>query len=142
MKKVLSVFLVMILLISGLFVFSGCGKTEDKKEEKKQDLSAVSGNYQGKYTKFVGDDDSAKVEDEPFSLELKADGTGTHYRDDYQFDVTWSLDGDKFKMIETFMGDSIEYTGTLKDDELDIFNGDPDDIWTCEYVYHRIIYDD
>ncbi len=134
MKKVLSVSLVMILLISGLFIFTGCGKTEEKKEEKKQDLSAAAGTYTGKYVKLVGD--TEKVEEE-FSLELKADGTGVHNRDDYSFDVTWSLDGDKFKMTETFIGDPIIYTGTLKDGKLDIFNGDPDDIWTYEYVYEK-----
>ena len=139
MKKVLSIFLVMILLISGLFVFSGCGKTEEKKEEKKQDLSAVSGTYIGKYVKLVGD--TQEVE-EVFSLELNADGTGVHYRDDYSFNVTWSLDGDKFEMTETFIGDPIIYTGTLKDDKLDIFNGDPNNIWTYEYVYNRVIIND
>lgn len=135
MKKVLSLTLVMLLLLSGLFIFTGCGKTEDKKEEKKQGLSAVAGTYTGKYTKLVGD--TQMNEDEEFSLELKADGTGVHNRDDYSFDVTWSLDGDKFKMTETFIGDPIIYTGTLKDGKLDIFNGDPENIWTYEYVYEK-----
>ncbi len=137
MKKVLSLTLIMILLISGMFVFTGCGKNDNKKDEKKQDLSAVAGTYTGKYTKFVGDPDTAKVEDEEFSLELNADGTGKHNRDDYSFKVTWSLDGDKFKMSETFIGDPIEYTGTLKDGKLDIFNGDPNNDLTCEYVYEK-----
>ena len=38
-------------------------------------------------------------------------------------------------MEETFVGDPIVYTGTLKDGKLDIFNGDKDDIFTYEYVY-------
>ena len=138
MKKALSLSLLIVLLISGLCVFTGCKKDENEKADKKQDLSEFAGTYTGLYTKLVGDDsEGAKNEDEEFSLELKADGTGTHNRDDYSFDVTWSLDGDKFKMTETFIGDPIEYTGTLKDGKLDIFNGDPEDMWTYEYVYEK-----
>lgn len=33
------------------------------------------------------------------------------------------------------MGMKIDYTGTMKGDELSIFNGDPEDDFTCEYVY-------
>ena len=40
-------------------------------------------------------------------------------------------------MTEKFLGSTIDYTGTLKDDKLDIFNGDPDDMWTYEYVYKK-----
>lgn len=40
-------------------------------------------------------------------------------------------------MSETFIGDPIEYTGTLKDGKLDIFNGNPDDDFSCEYVYEK-----
>ena len=29
------------------------------------------------------------------------------------------------------------YTGTLVNGKLDIFNGDPEDIWSCEYVYEK-----
>lgn len=136
MKKILSVLLVVILLVAALFILTGCGeKTENKSE--KADLSSVAGTYNGEYSKFVGDPDSSKRTDEPFSLELKADGTGTHNRDDSSFNLTWSLDGENFKMTETFLGASIEYTGTLKDGRLDIFNGDPSDDLTCEYVYTK-----
>ena len=75
MKKILSISLVMVLLISGLFVFTGCEKEESKKkEDKKTDLSTVAGTYTGQYTKLVGD--STKEYDDEFSLELKEDGTG------------------------------------------------------------------
>ena len=76
-------------------------------------------------------------EEEEFSLELKKNGTGKHNRNDMSFDVTWKLDGEDFTMQETFLGMTIDYTGTLKDGELDIFNGDPEDIWTYEYVYEK-----
>ena len=133
MKKIISIALVVMLLIAGLFVLTGCGKDDGNK----QDLSAVAGTYKGKYTKFVGDPDTAKNDKEEFTLELKADGTGTHNRDDSSFKVTWSLDGENFKMSETFIGDPIEYTGTLKDGKLDIFNGDPNNDLSCEYVYEK-----
>ena len=97
----------------------------------------AAGTYKGIYTKFVGDDDDAKVTDEVFSLELKGDGTGIHHRDDLDINVTWTLDGEKFTMQETFMGIKLDYTGTLVNGKLDIFNGDPEDIWSCEYVYEK-----
>ena len=129
MKKSLIVILVAILLISGLFILTGCGN--------KQELSNSAGTYKGLYTKFVGDPDTAKVEDEEFTLELKADGTGTHNRDGENFNVTWKLDGNNFTMKETFLGMSIDYTGTLTEGKLDIFNGEPSDDLTCEYVYEK-----
>ncbi len=93
--------------------------------------------WNGLYTKFVGDDDSARDEDGKFSLELYEGGTGVHHRDDMDFKVTWELDGEDFTMKETFIGDPIVYTGTMSGDDLDIFNGDPEDIWSCDYVYVR-----
>lgn len=137
MKKLLSISLVIVLLLSGLFVFTGCEKEEEtkKKDEKKTDLSAVAGTYAGQYTKLVGS--TTKEDDEEFSLELKEDGSGVHNRNNATYKVKWSLNGEKFKMTETFLGSSIEYTGTLKNDKLDIFNGDPDDKWTYEYVYKK-----
>lgn len=98
-------------------------------------LKAASGTYVGKYTKLVGDD--TKEEDDPFSVTLKDDGTGTSARKGAVYQITWTLEGEKFTMKETFMGLSIDYTGTLKDGNLDIFNGDPTDIWTYEYVYAK-----
>ena len=35
------------------------------------------------------------------------------------------------------MGMKMDYTGTLKDGVLHLFNGDPSDVWTCEYVYQK-----
>ena len=91
--------------------------------------------WTGIYTKLVGDDDSAKNEDEKFSLELYEDGTGVHHRDDMDFKVTWEKNGDEFTMNETFIGDPIVYTGKVEGNELHLFNGDPTDSWTYEYVY-------
>lgn len=137
MKKVLKVSIVIALLLSGLLLFTGCDNKEEneKKKEEEVDLSSVAGTYTGKYYKLVGDKE--KIKDEEFSLELKKDGTGVHNRDDSSYKVTWSLEGKDFKMSEKFVGDPIEYTGTLENDRLDIYNGDPDDIWTYEYVYTK-----
>ncbi len=123
MKYFKGVFLLTIVAFSFL-VLTGCGK----------DLSAYAGTYEGKYTKLVGDE--AKNEEEEFSLELKKDGTGVHNRDGESYNVTWTLDGEKFAMTETFIG-KIEYTGTLKDGHLSIFNGDPTNDFTYEYVYDK-----
>jgi len=97
----------------------------------------AAGTYKGLYTKFVGDDDDAKNTEDEFTLILNADGKGTHKRDGEEFKVTWTLDGENFAMTETFLGLSIEYTGTLVGNRLDIFNDDPENIFTCEYVYEK-----
>ena len=97
-------------------------------------MKAAAGTYVGQYTKVVGDDTQNQ---ETFSLKLAEDGTGKHSRDGMEFNVTWTLEGETFTMKETFLGASIEYTGTLKDGVLDIFNGDPKNLLTYEYIYQK-----
>ena len=125
MKKNFKMLLVLVLF--GVIFITGCGKSN---------LKDVAGTYEGEYTKFVGDPDTAKDESE-FSLVLNEDGTGKHNRDGESFDVKWSVDGEKFSMTETFLGITNEYTGTLKEGKLDIFNGDPENDFTAEYVYTK-----
>ena len=142
MKKNLTILLLAILLVWGLFILTCCGNTTDNQSQNEsqnqsQNTSGVEGTYKGLYTKFVGDPETSKVEDEAFSLELKGDGTGTHNRDDSSFKVTWSLEGNKFSMKETFLGAAIDYTGTLENGKLDIFNGEESEDLTCEYVYEK-----
>lgn len=138
MKKIIHVLLVIALLLTSIFVLTACGEEEEEsKSSKKQTLKAAAGNYEGKYTKFVGDTDENKNEEDEFSLELKADGTGISSREGEEYELTWKLKGEKFSMTETFMGLTIDYTGTLKDGKLDIFNGDPKEDFTCEYVYEK-----
>ena len=97
-------------------------------------MRSAAGKYVGQYTKLVDDDTK---HEESFSLTLNADGTGTHARNDMEFKVTWTLDGEKFTMKETFIGDPITYSGTLKDGVLDIVNGDPNTPSTWNYVYKK-----
>ena len=126
MKRLNACVLLIIVVAMLASVLAGCGKSAEK---------SVIGTYEGQYTKFVGDPDEAKVTDEEFSLELKSGGVGIHHRDGMDFNLTWNLEGENFTMKETFLGISIDYTGTLKDGRLDIFNNDPEDDFTCEYVY-------
>ncbi len=85
----------------------------------------------------MGDNEDAKVTNEEFSLVLEANGKGKFIRDGAEFDLTWKLDGENFSMTETFLGISNDYTGTLKDGKLDIFNGDPEEPFTCEYYFEK-----
>lgn len=126
-KKLLALTLVVALLAALLAACSGGDPA----------IKAAVGSYVGEYTKFVGDGDDAKDSSAPFSLDLTEDGKGTHHRDDLHIPITWKLEGEKITVTETFLGIELEYTGTLKDGKLDLFNGDPSDIWTCEYVYHK-----
>ena len=96
-------------------------------------LAAAVGTWTGLYTKLAGDSDDAK-RTEPFSLELKDDGTGIHRRDDNAYDVTWTLEGETFTMSEYGI---VNYTGTLKDGRLELLNGAADDIWAMQYVYEK-----
>ena len=125
MKKYSKILMVAVLALSVLLI-TGCGS---KKDEKKD----AAGTYKGTYTKLVGDD--TKNTDEEFSLELKEDGTGKHNRDGESYDVEWNIEGEKFTMTDKFGPLTIDYTGTLKDGKLQIYNGDPKDIWTYEYNY-------
>ena len=97
----------------------------------------VAGVYTGVYYKFAADPDTAKVTDDPFSLTLNADGTGTHERDDMEFDVTWTLDGEDFRMEEKFLGDPNIYEGTLSGDDLVLYTPGKDDPMAYEYVYTK-----
>ena len=126
MKKLLVLTLAALMLLA----LGACGK----KEPTPQELAA--GTYNLVHGKFVGDDEWQT--EEGVYLVLNADGTGTSTRDGETFKMTWTIDGEKFTMKETFIGMSIDYTGTLKDGELHTFNDDPADPLTYEYVYAKV----
>ena len=65
MKKVLSIALVTIMLLSGLAIFSGCGDNKggnenEKKDENKVEISAVHGKGTIKVNVPKKEDGSAK----------------------------------------------------------------------------------
>ncbi len=124
------------LLMILAMVLGACGGSGGG-ESTTRNVNPAAGNWIGQYLKMVGDSYADRDQTSAFHLELKEDGTGTHYRDDLELEVKWTLDGEAFTMTETFMGMTIDYTGTLTGDDLDLFNADPDDIWTTEYVYVR-----
>lgn len=123
MKKIIALAVVLMMV----FALASCGNSA---------LKDAAGKYEGVHAKFVGSEDWDDV-DEAFSLELKADGTATSSREGMDFSATWELEGENFKMTESFLGLTIDYTGTLKDGELHIYNGDPEDDLTYEYVYKK-----
>ena len=118
----------LLALVLAAVLFAAC-------ESGDPAMKAAAGTYEGQYIKVVGDE--ARDYGESFTLTLLPDGTGTHARDDMEFKITWTLEGENFTMKETFIGDPISYTGTLHEGTLDIFNGDPNNIWTYEYVYSK-----
>ena len=89
--------------------------------------------WTGVYYKMVGS--SNTFTDDPFSLELYADGTGVHHRDGFHLNITWTQEGDAFSMTELLGGAA--YTGTMTESELHLFNGDPQNSFTFKYVYSR-----
>lgn len=115
------------------------GETPDtvrKKEEKTvtPEMLAAVGTYKGLYLQMVG---SETRQEEEFRLELKADGTGSQQRNGLDIRIPdWSLEGGQIKLTEKFLG-TIEYTGTLEGTKLSLFNGDPANSMTMEYVYEK-----
>lgn len=122
--------IVFALAVLMLLTLGACGK----KEPTPQELAA--GTYKLVHSKFAGD--SEWQTDESANVVLNADGTGTSTRNDETYKMTWTVEGEKFTMKETFMGITLDYTGTLKDGELHTYNGDPADPLTYEYVYAKV----
>ncbi len=122
MKKIIAAMLVIVMALA----LVACGASAEMK--------AAAGKWEGVQSKFVGDEE---WEEGGFSLELNDNGKGTSTRDGASYDITWSVEGENFTMSETFLGLTIEYTGTLKDGELHIYNGDPTNELTYEYIYKK-----
>ena len=100
-------------------------------------LSKYEGIYKLEYSKYVGDPDTAKETDEVGEITLSSDGKGKSIRDGLNIDIEWSIDGDNITLTEYYMGIKLDYNGTLKDNKLDIFNGDKTNQFTVEKVYIR-----
>lgn len=107
-----------------------------RKEEKTltPEMIAAVGIYKGLYTKLVGDE---KQNEETFQLELKDDGTGRQQRNNLDIKIPdWNVENGKVTLTEKFLG-KIDYTGTLEGTKLSLFNGDPTNPFTMEYVYEK-----
>lgn len=124
LKKIALVFTITF----GIFVFTACGK---------KDLSTYAGTYEKEYEKYVGSPETTKNTEDDWTVVLNADGTGKSNRDDESYDAEWSIDGDNFKFTEKFGPIKNEYTGTLKDGKIDMFNGDPNNDMTLEIVLNK-----
>lgn len=112
-------------------------KTVKEVKQVSAETAAAAGNYKGLYTKFVGDPDESKNDKEPFHLELNPDGTGKSFRNDLEIKIPdWSFDAGVFKMTEKFLG-TIDYTGSLDGNRLVLYNGDPENALTCQYVFEK-----
>lgn len=131
--KRISLLLVVLLLAVSLIA---CQKDKDTEETSKEPDPAV-GTYAGVYRKWVGSEEPTPAEDDPFSMDLNADGTGTFHRDEMDFELTWTLDGTAITIKETFLGMTNDYTGTLENGKLHIFNGDPENELTYEYMFEK-----
>ena len=118
MKKTIAV--VMALIMALMLV--ACGASQEMKD--------ASGTYKCREGKFVGDTEW-QPDDDDFTIELKDDGTGKSTRG-LSSDITWKVEGETFTMHEE-LGNT-DYTGTLKDGELHIYNGDPTNDITYEYI--------
>lgn len=127
MKKIQNLLLIAVLAI-GVFMITGCGK---------KDLKAYTGTYEKEYEKYVGDPETSKNTEDAWTIVLNEDGTGKSNRDDESYDAEWSIDGETFKFTEKFGPIKNEYTGTLKDGKIDMFNGDPKNDLTLEVVLNK-----
>ena len=126
MKRTVAVLLIVLLVC---MMFTGCIK---------KNRDPVLGSWRGVYIKFVADSEENEYAEDQFYLDLEKGGKGTHHRDNLDFDIVWALDGKDFTMTETYAGLTVVYKGKMTGEKLDIFNGDPEDPWTCEYVYEKV----
>ena len=127
------------LIVLDMYQICRVGETPSslrKKEEKEvtPEMLAAVGVYRGLYTKMVGSDTK---QEEEFTLTLMDDGTGKQQRNNLDIKIPdWTVEGGKVKLTEKFLG-KIDYTGTLDGTKLSLFNGDPENSFTMEYVYEK-----
>lgn len=130
MKKSIALLLAVLTLCT-VFAFTACKKDDGKGAENDKG----PGTFVCEKYKFVGDTEWST--DTEWKLVLGADGEGTSSRDGEEYKLTWKLDGEKITVTETFLTITLEYTGTLKDGVIDLFNGDPENDLTCEYIFSK-----
>ena len=122
MKKIICLLLVCFMLLIG------CGKNEVLSHE---------GVYKLVYTKYVGDKDKENNIDMTNKITLNSDGTGISVHDGVDHNITWSIDGINIKILESHTESILEYSGTLENNKLDIFDGNKSNSLTKELVYQK-----
>ena len=150
MKKAL----VIVLALCAILAFASCGKSNNDNKsneaaEQKTEAATKAATdaatdaateteaaanaevevYTGTKSKFVGD--TEWTEDE-FKLELNGDGTAALTYDGFTHNLTYTLVDDDLSMTEAGLG--TEYTGTFNGDELHLYNGDPTNDLTYEWL--------
>ncbi len=120
MKVMLRILAIALVLAIGLGVFASCGGSG----------TGFEGTYKCTRVKYVGEEDPTETED--WIIELKNGGKAVSKRDDFEYDSEWTLDGETFTFTETFQTISLEYTGTLKNGVIDVYDGDPTNDFTRE----------
>ena len=93
------------------------------------------GEWEGVYFKTITEN-VGNIEDE-FHLVLKDDGTGTNFRGGKEYAVTWTLNGEDFRMTELDSDDGKILSGTMYAGVLHLYDGDIYDLNTIEYIYGK-----
>lgn len=118
---------VALLALAMVLALVSCGASAEMK--------AASGTYKGTEYKYNGDSEWSDNSD--WTVTLNDDGTAKSARGGEEYKSEWTLEGEKFTLKETFMGMTLEYTGTLKDGKLEFYNGDPALEITCLYKFAK-----
>lgn len=95
--------IIVLMSLALAFGLTSCGK--------QQETDKHAGKYILTDEKFS--DGSGEISQE-WTLILEKDGKGKSNRSNLDIDVEWSVEGDKLKLTEHFLG-KIEWEGTIKD---------------------------
>lgn len=117
---------VALLALAMVLALVSCGASAEMK--------AAAGTYKGTEYKYNGDEEW--VDNSDWTIELNDDGTGKSKRGGEEYDAEWTLEGDKFTFTEKFVG-KLEYSGTLKDGKIELYDGDPSLEITCLYKFAK-----
>ncbi len=93
------------------------------------------GTYALEYSKYVGDSEDIKNTNDYAEIILESDGVGTSIRSGITHDIKWSIDGDNIQILETQTESILEYNGIIKDNRIDLYNGDKTNAITLHEVF-------
>lgn len=118
MKKIVLCFITIV----SFFILTSCGN------------NSYIGTYELDYYRYVGDPSDVKNTGNS-SIILDDDGVGTINRDGLNINITWEIDDENISIVELSSDNGKSYYGTIKDDKLDLFDGDKENPLTNELVY-------